>query len=369
MLKRKFFLVIVISFLILLLSACHNSSKSSVDPEYEARVITLEGLSGGEQSISVAQMRLLPQHDLEASYQRTTGKTERFKMQGPSLTDLISFFGEDLANYTGVGVEGADGYYCLLSQEILENYEPLLALAIDGKKKLSASDAPARLAVQGQFGPYWVRMVEKISFYQDVPEKNITSVWLFTNLAAGLEPYDYKYYGSTDKSYELAEIFNRLEKVDFQSFFTMKSADGFKKNEAMAMVKERYYLKTEGADSPTNVSPYIKLGMNVKNMAWFSASNDVCIFPEQMQNYLPQNQFQEGKGLRLLDILLETEVIAPEQKNFVLIGMGGEEVKVKGADLIHALLVIQENGEYAVIWEDNYKMENIGNLLRIKEIS
>ncbi|MCL1873423.1 MAG: hypothetical protein FWF85_04820 [Clostridiales bacterium] len=367
--EKKFLLIIVISSLFLLLNACQANQEDSGDPEYEARLITLEGLSEGEQSISVAQLRLLTQQDLQASYQRTTGKTERFKMQGPSLMDVVAFLGGDLRNYTGVGVEGADGYYCLLSQEILENYEPILALSIDGKKKLSASDAPARLAVQGQFGPYWVRMVEKITFYQDVPEKNITSVWLFANLAAGLEPYDYKYYGSTDKSYELAEIFNRLEKVDSKSFFTMKSADGFKKNEAIAMVKERYYLKTEGADSPTNVSPYIKLGMNVKNMAWFSASNDACIFPEQMQNYLPRHQFQEVKGLRLLDILLETEVITPQQKDFVLIGMSGEEVKVKGSDLAHALLVIQENGEYAVIWDDDYKIDNIGNLLRIKEIS
>ena len=366
--NNKALLVAGVFFLILLLCSCQASQDSSGDPEYEARGIILEGLTEGSQTISVAQLRLLPQQDLQASYQRTTGKTERFKMQGPRLMDVLDFFGDDLRNYTGVGVQGSDGYYCLLSQEVLENYEPLLALTIDGKKMLPESDAPARLAVQGQFGPYWVRMVEKITFYQDVPQKNITSVWIFENLAAGLEPYDYKYYGSTDKSYELAGIFNRLETVDAKSFFTMKSADGFKKNEAISMVKERYYIKTEGIDSPTNISPFIKLGMNVKNIAWFSASNDACIFPEKIQSYLPQHQLRKEKGLRLLDILLETEVNSPEEKNYLLIGMGGEKVEVKGSDLSHALLIVQENGEYTVIWEDGIELVNIGNLLRVKEV-
>ncbi len=58
--------------------------------------------------ISVAELRKLPQHELDASYKRTTGLFEEFKMSGPYLTDVIKQLGGNLKDYAGIGVLGSD---------------------------------------------------------------------------------------------------------------------------------------------------------------------------------------------------------------------------------------------------------------------
>ena len=354
-------------FLLLCLAGC-GSPVDSGDPEYEAQVIVVEGLPDGEKTITMSELRALTQHKLNASFVRTTGLPEKYKMEGPLLADIIAYLGGDLSEYAGVGVQGGDAYYCLVAEDIIESTDLMLAITIDGKKKLEDGIAPARLAAQGQFGPYWVRMVDKITLYKDIPEKNISSVWVFMNLVNGLEPYSYEYYGSKDDSYELGMVFNRLEKVDIRSFFTMKSSDGFKKNEAISMVNERYYIKTEGVDAPTNISPFVKLGMNVKNIAWISMSDDACIFPEQMMKYMPLNKIKDVSGLPLDEVLVETELRNLDTKRFELIGTKGESVTVDGLALAKGILAPGVNGAWQVIWDDSLKLQGIDNLLRIRMV-
>ena len=364
--KRQILTVLLSVGLSLCLSGC--IPPDSGDPEYEAQVILVEGLPDGEKTITLAELRVLTQHKLNASFVRTTGLPEKYRMEGPLLADIIAYLGGDLSDYEGIGVQGSDAYYCLIAEDIIESTDLMLAITIDGKKKLEDGIAPARLAAQGQFGPYWVRMVDKITLYKDIPEKNISSVWVFMNLVEGMEPYSYEYYGSKDDSYELGMVFNRLERVDIRSFFTMKSSDGFKKNEAISMVNERYYLKTEGDDAPTNISPFVKLGMNVKNIAWISMSDDACIFPEQMMTYMPLNQIKGVLGLPLDEILVETELRNLDTKQFELIGMKGESVTVGGLSLAKGILAPGADGAWQVIWDDSLKLQGIDNLLRIRMV-
>jgi DMSO/TMAO reductase YedYZ molybdopterin-dependent catalytic subunit len=358
-------------FIVLTLAGC--GSKDSGDPQYESQVIAIEGLiqAGGDDvsisEISVAELRKLPQHELDASYKRTTGLFEEFKMSGPYLTDVIKHLGGDLKSYAGIGVLGSDGYYCLLSREIIDATPNLmLAVDIDGNAKLDEDNAPARLAVQGQFGPYWVKRIEKIILYQQIPEKAITSVWVFNNLAEGIEPYPYEYYGSKDDAIDLEQIFSRLDHVDSKAFFTMKSADGFKKNEVLNMVKSRYYIKVEGKDAPTNVSPYIKLGMNVQNIAWVSTNADAAVFPDKMMEYMETKDIDGQKGITLEEILYETEVKKVKSETFDILGTKGEKITVAGQDLSRGILVPRPDGSAAVVWEKSTGYENINDLLRIR---
>ena len=60
----------------------------------------------------------------------------------------------------------------------------MLALVIDSNAKLDKDNTPAHLAVQGQFGPIGLRWL-KIVLFNEIPEKEITSVWVFKNLAEG----------------------------------------------------------------------------------------------------------------------------------------------------------------------------------------
>lgn len=364
--------VMPLLLLTLVLAGCGSVSNDSGDPQYEAQVITIEGLNQDADDISlteisVAELRQLAQHDLDASYKRTTGLTESFHMIGPYLRDVIKHLGGDLDSYAGIGVVGRDGYYCLLSKEVIDATPDLmLAVTIDGAAKLDEDNAPARLAVQGQFGPYWVKQVEKIILYDKIPEKKITSVWVFNNLAEGIEPYPYEYYGSKDDAIDLEQVFSRLDYVDSKAFFTMKSADGFKKNEVINMVKSRYYLKVEGQDAPTNVSPYIKLGMNVHNIAWVSTNADAAIFPDKLLEYMDTVTIEGQQGIPLSEILYETEVKAVKSETFDVLGTNGEKLTVPGTDISRGYLVPYPDGSAKVVWDRSTPYENIDNLLRIR---
>jgi hypothetical protein len=374
--RRILILTSVILMLALAMGACGGKNiKDSGDLDYEAQTISIEGLGNGDEAadtiveISISELRELPQHKLNASYKRTTGMLEEYEMEGPYLREVISHLGGDLSNYAGIGVIGKDGYYCLLSKEVIDATEDLmLALIIDGEAKLDEERAPAHLAVQGQFGPYWVKMVDKIILYDHIPEKDIKSVWVFSALAEGIEPFEYEYYGSKDASIELGQIFSRLDHVDSKAFFTMKSADGFKKNEAINVVKSRYYIKVEGKDAPTNISPYIKLGMNVHNISWISTNEDAAIFPEKLAEYMELVDVGGKRGILLSEVLYETEVEKIKGVTFDILGRDGEKITVAGEDLFKGILVPDGAGSASVVWEKELGYDDVERLLRIRKV-
>jgi len=346
-----------------------NSPVGSADTEYEAQVIQIEGLyelGGGIAQISIAELRSLPQHELDASYMRTTGLLEEFHMSGPLLSDIISYIGGNSGDYAGIAMIGRDNYYCLFSREVLDSTpDLLLAVTIDGKTRLDEGIAPAQAAVQGQYGPYWVKQVSKIVLYDIIPQKSIENVWVFHSLTAGIEQIEYEYYGSKDLAIDLEQLFSRLDHVDSKAFFTMKSADGFLKNEAMNMVKSRYYIKITGEDSPTNVAPYIMLGMNVQKIAWISTNADAAVFPYMLVEYMDTKTIRGHTGIPLDEVLYESGVEIVQSATFDLIMTSGERYTVSGDELTAAILVPSQDGHGSVIWAEGYEYPDIDDLMRI----
>ena len=344
----------------------------SGDAAYEAQTIQIEGLrelDGGIAEISVAELRALAQHELEASYMRTTGLFEEFHMAGPLLCDVINYAGGDINDYAGLALIGRDNYYCLFSREVLDSTpDLLLAVVVDGEPALEEDSAPARAAAQGQFGPYWVKQVAKIVLYEEIPQKEITSVWVFHGLTAGIEAVEYEYYGSKDRAVDLEQLFSRLDFVDSKAFFTMKSADGFLKNEAMNMVKSRYYIKIDGEDAPTNVAPYIMLGMNVQKIAWVSTNADAAVFPYMLMEYMDTVTVRGQAGVPLDEVLYEAGVAVVRGADFDLIGAVGGRYRVQGSELSGAVLVPLPDGGGAVLWQDGYDYPDIDELLRIRAV-
>jgi len=345
----------------------------SGDPAYEAQTIQIEGLlglDGGIVEISVAELRTLPQVDLDASYMRTTGLYEEFRMTGPLLRDVIEYAGGSIDDYAGLGIIGRDNYYCLFSREVIDSTpDLLLALVIDGEAKLNDGVAPAHAAVQGQFGPYWVKQVAKILLYEEIPEKNITSIWVFHSLTDGIATVEYEYYGSKDLAVDLEQVFTRLDYVDSKAFFTMKSADGFVKNEAMNMVKSRYYIKISGDDAPTNVAPYIMLGMNVQKISWISTNADAAVFPYMLTEYMDVVTIRGETGVPLDEVLYEVGVKTVKAAAFTLIDTSGARYDVAGADLSSAILIpAQSGGGASVVWGDGFDYPDIEDLLRIRAV-
>ena len=344
----------------------------SGDAGYEAQIIQIEGLrglGGGIAEVSVAELRALAQHELDASYMRTTGLFEEFHMAGPLLRDVIAFAGGNLDDYEGFALIGRDNYYCLFSRDVIDaTPDLLLAVVVDDEYKLDADSAPARAAVQGQFGPYWVKQVAKIVLYEEIPEKNITSVWVFSSLTAGIETVEYEYYGSQDRAVDLEQLFSRLDYVDSRAFFTMKSADGFIKNEAMNMVKSRYYIKIDGVDAPTNVAPYIMLGMNVQRIAWVSTNADAAVFPYMLMEYMDTVTVRGFSGVPLDEVLFEAGVEVVRAAEFDIIATSGERYRVPGGELSGAILVPLPDGGGMVVWQDGSGRPDVAELMRVRVV-
>ena len=381
--KRIVFMTAALLALCLLLTACGSGKnggdapseaedpqqeQSAGDEQYESRRIIVSGAGvKDELSVSVAELRAMEQHKLDASYRRTTGLYEEFKMEGPYLADVFSSLGLDLSACAAIGVEGTDGYYCLIPADIISQTPDLmLAVKIDGQAVLGEDKAPAMLAVQGQFGPYWVKMVDRITIYDKIPEKEITSVWVFRNLVDGIEPYMYEYYGSRDAAIEFSQILSRFDKVDSDAFLTMKSSDGFLKNETLRMVNHGYYIKYEGEDAPTNVSVNIQLGMNVQNIAWLSTNADAVIFPEELPLYMDLKTVAGKTGVPLSEVLFETGMKQITGVSFDVIGRGGEKVTADGADLYKAVLVCGDDGSASVVWDPALGYADIPELMRVR---
>ena len=342
----------------------------SGDAGYEARTIRIEGLrelNGGVAEISVGELRGLPQIEMQTSYKRTTGLEEEFLMAGPLISDVVALAGGDIADYAGLAIIGRDNYYCLFSREVLNSTPDLLiAVKIDGEAKLDDDNAPARAAVPGQFGPYWVKQIAQIVMYEEIPRKEITNVWVFSSLTAGIESIEYEYYGSMDHAIDLEQVFSRLDYVDSKAFFTMKSSDGFKKDEAMNMVKSRYYIKIDGDDAPTNVAPYIMLGMNVQKIAWISTNADAAVFPYMLLEYMDVKTIRGQTGIPLDEVLYETGVETVKAAEFDILGASGERVRVSGEELSGAILVPTVSGGGGVVWDDGYDYPDISDLARIR---
>ena len=366
--RRNRILLFVMIMLVLLWApaGCNQPETADFGPDYEAQKITLGGDLSEPLEITVGEMLALPQMEVDETFTRTTGLVERFVGAGPALADILAYKGIDYDDYKAIGVTGLDGYYCLMTPELVSERRLALALTEGKGSPLSEEIRPARLCALGEFGPYWVKMVDRIDLYESIPEKNITNVWVFANLAAGIEPYEYEYYGSKDNAIELANIFSRFDYVDNKALFTMASSDGFIKHESFNVVSSRYYIKIDGDDAPMNVSPDFKLGMNVKQLAWISTNADAAVFPEEMLTLLGEQQIGEGSGIPLYDLLLEVGVENIKEKQFEFKGTDGEICVANGSQLEQGILTAEGDGVYPVRWAEETALPSIANLLRVR---
>lgn len=297
--------------------------------------------------------------------QKTTGTKEKMLAEGPTLKTLLAEHDINLDDYQGVGMVGSDGYYALLSKEILLNSKVILAIRSDGKP-LPDDEKPVRVVIPGVMGPYWVKKLAKIELYTDVPEKDIVSVKVFDALTQGIEPYLYEYYGKKDKAIEIGKIFAKLGNVDPKGFFTMTSSDGLVKNETIAMVSQRYYLKITGDNAPMNVAPNFKLGTNVKHIACFSTTKDAVIFPSEMKKMTGERTVNDVTGMPLYSILLKAGVVDMEKHSWKISAANGSSVTVPGADLKNCIMVCR--GEKLDAWPGGGKSPAVNDVLEATRV-
>jgi len=308
-------------------------------------------ISWGENAskrILAEDLKNFKQTTVKTVLSKTTGTKTDIQAKGPLLTDVLKQAGVDLSDYQAIGITGRDGYYAMVDKDILTNRQIILGIDFDGKEILK-EEKPIRVVIPYEMGVYWVKMVTRIDLYEKISPKNIQNVYIFEALTRDIEPYYYEYYGSKDRSVLVGKILAKFKTVDPNGFFTMLGSDGLEKNETMAMVRDRYYIKIEGDNAPMNIGPAFKLGMNVKEMCCFSTSLDAVAFPEIMEKVLGATASDQGTGVSLADTVLTAGLLLQEDEQLELVDTSMRVYPISREDLEQGLLILADGRTNAVV--------------------
>jgi len=312
--------------------------------------------------IDVEEIKEYPQVERSVTLVNTTGTETEMKVKGPTLRSLLEEEGIDLGEYAGIGITGRDGYYTMVDKEMLEVDEVILSWEVNGEP-IDEKEKPVRVAVPNQLGPYWVKMVSVIDLYDEITPKDIEKVHMFHPLTKDIEPYYYEYYGSKDKSIEVGKILGKFEIVDKKGFFTMAATDGLMKNETISLVRQRYFIKSEGENAPMNIAPNFRLGMNVKHMTHFSTTKDAVVFPEKMKEVVRTKNIEKMEGLLVEDVLLTAGMRWNDNPKFTAVSEEGNTYDLTLEEIQNSY-IIKTDEEVLLYFKDNQIMKG---LLRIEK--
>ncbi len=288
--------------------------------------------------ITVEDLEDYEQVAVDTILAKTTGTRTDIKASGPLLSEVLASKGIDLGRYAALGVTGRDGYYAMLDKDILTNRQIILGTMVDGEG-IPPEEKPVRIVVPDEMGVYWVKMVTRIDLYEQVSPKDIKNIYMFDALTRGIEPYYYEYYGSKDKSILVGSILDRFDAVDPNGFFTMLGSDGLEKNETIAIVRDRYYIKTEGNNAPMNIGPAFKLGMNVKEMCCFSTSTDAVMFSEIMMKVIGSVDSAYGSAMSLSDAAMTAGLLVKSGDVLTVYDASLNSYEIKAGQLADSILI------------------------------
>jgi len=312
--------------------------------------------------IDIEEIKQYPQVEKKVTLINTTGTETEMNVKGPTLRALLEKEGIDLEEYAGIGITGRDGYYTMMDKDILKVDEVILSWEVNGKP-IDESEKPVRIAMPNHLGPYWVKMVSVIDLYDEISPKDISKVHMFDPLTKDIEPYYYEYYGNKDKSIEVGKILAKFDLVDKKGFFTMAASDGLIKNETISLVRQRYFIKSEGENAPMNIAPNFRLGMNVKHMTHFSTTKDSVIFPEIMKEVVRTKKIGELEALLIEDVLLTAGMRWDDNPKFTAVSEDGNTYDLSLEDIQKSYIVKTQN-EVLLYLENNQIMKG---LLRIEK--
>ena len=144
----------------------------------------------------------------------------------------------------------------------------------------------------------------------------------------------------------------------------MGASDGLLKNETISMVRQRYFIKTEGDNAPMNIAPTFKLGMNVKHMTHFSTTRDAVVFPETMKDVVRTKDIGGKEALLLEDVLLVAGMRWEDNSKFLIQDFNNETSPID-LDSLLKLYIIKEEDRVILRSEDEVLTND---LLRIAKV-
>ena len=155
----KRFIVLFITVILLCMCACGTDD---IDiSEYSDAEIVFEGINDEPVYISVKQLKSMDCHTVKTK--STSDKIGTVKATGVWLSDILSEYELEQADFSCITVYGTDEYSAPLYSDFLKENRIMLAFGIDGQP-LDEESAPVRIIIPESDSAYWTRMVNRIKF-------------------------------------------------------------------------------------------------------------------------------------------------------------------------------------------------------------
>ena len=155
----KKFIVLFITVILLCMCACGTDD---IDISgYSDAEIVFEGISDEPVYITVKQLKSMDCHTVKTK--STSDKIGTVKATGVWLSDILSEYELEQADFRCITVYGTDEYSAPLYNDFLKENRIMLAFGIDGQP-LDEESAPVRIIIPESDSAYWTRMVNRIKF-------------------------------------------------------------------------------------------------------------------------------------------------------------------------------------------------------------
>ena len=155
----KRFIVLFITVILLCMCACGTDD---IDiSEYSDAEIVFEGISDEPVYITVKNIKSMDCHTVNTK--STSDKIGTVKATGVWLSDILSEYELEQADFSCITVYGTDEYSAPLYSDFLKENRIMLAFGIDGQP-LDEDSAPVRIIIPESDSAYWTRMVNRIKF-------------------------------------------------------------------------------------------------------------------------------------------------------------------------------------------------------------
>lgn len=155
----KRFIVLFITVILLCMCACGTDD---IDISgYSDAEIVFEGISDEPVYITVKQLKSMDCHTVKTK--STSDKIGTVKATGVWLSEILSEYELEQADFSCITVYGTDEYSAPLYNDFLKENRIMLAFGIDGQP-LDEDSAPVRIIIPESDSAYWTRMVNRIKF-------------------------------------------------------------------------------------------------------------------------------------------------------------------------------------------------------------
>ena len=155
----KRFIVLFITVILLCMCACGTDD---IDISgYSDAEIVFEGINDEPVYITVKQLKSMDCHTVKTK--STSDKIGTVKATGVWLSDILSEYELEQADFRCITVYGTDEYSAPLYKDFLKENRIMLAFGIDGQP-LDEDSAPVRIIIPESDSAYWTRMVNRIKF-------------------------------------------------------------------------------------------------------------------------------------------------------------------------------------------------------------